>query len=106
VGVDISEVFLRDAAAASDHIGFIHADAAVLPLRTESVDFVTAFMSLMDVADPEPRCMRPAESFNPADSCSSPSSTQRVPHQRDSGCTMITAIELRSQSATTSTRAR
>jgi ubiquinone/menaquinone biosynthesis C-methylase UbiE len=39
VGVDISEVFLRDAAAASDHIGFIHADAAVLPLRTESVDF-------------------------------------------------------------------
>jgi SAM-dependent methyltransferase len=54
VALDISELFL--AAAVSDphpRIPYVRADGAVLPFADSSFDFVTAFMSLMDVADPE-----------------------------------------------------
>jgi SAM-dependent methyltransferase len=54
VALDISEPFL--AAAASEPrsgIRYVRADGAVLPFADASFDFVTGFMSLMDVADPE-----------------------------------------------------
>lgn len=55
VALDISEVFIRAAAAADDGHGirYLLGDGAVLPFRGASFDVVTAFMSLMDVADPE-----------------------------------------------------
>ena len=53
LGVDISEVFLHAAASAGSGISFVQADGAVLPFRDTSLAFVTAFMSLMDVEDPE-----------------------------------------------------
>jgi SAM-dependent methyltransferase len=55
VALDIAESFL-EAAAARDHQGgrYLLGDGAALPFRASSFDVVTAFMSLMDVADPEP----------------------------------------------------
>ena len=53
--IDISEVFI-DAAVSADPervIDHVIGDGAVLPFRSASFDVVTAFMSLMDVADPE-----------------------------------------------------
>ena len=37
----------------ADGLRFVLADGAVLPFATRRFDFVTGFMSLMDVADPE-----------------------------------------------------
>jgi SAM-dependent methyltransferase len=54
VALDTSEQFIDAAASESrDGIRFVLADGAVLPFSDESFDFVTGFMSLMDVADPE-----------------------------------------------------
>ena len=53
VALDVSEVFLRAAAPASPGVRFVHGDGAALPFRDGSLQFVTAFMSLMDVAAPE-----------------------------------------------------
>lgn len=54
VALDISEPFL-DAARAVNRSGIRHAlaDGADLPFPGESFDFVTAFMSVMDMGDPE-----------------------------------------------------
>jgi SAM-dependent methyltransferase len=54
VAVDIAESFI-EAAAGEDRRGvrYILADGAALPFSTSSFDVVTAFMSLMDIADPE-----------------------------------------------------
>jgi ubiquinone/menaquinone biosynthesis C-methylase UbiE len=55
VGVDLAAPFVR---AAADKEGrgsstrYLHADGAELPVRPGAVDFVVAFMSLMDMADP------------------------------------------------------
>jgi SAM-dependent methyltransferase len=52
--LDLAEVFIAAAAAAGgDTISYLIGDGAVLPFGTASVDAVTAFMSLMDTADPE-----------------------------------------------------
>jgi SAM-dependent methyltransferase len=54
VALDTSERFITAAAAESRHgIRCVLADGAVLPFSDGSFDFVTGFMSLMDVADPE-----------------------------------------------------
>lgn len=54
VALDVSEQFLE--AAASESVGsvrFVLGDGAHLPFRDAALDFVSAFMSLMDVGDPE-----------------------------------------------------
>lgn len=54
VGLDISERFVRAACEfATAGIRHVVGDGAVLPFVSRSFDAVTAFMSLMDVADPE-----------------------------------------------------
>ena len=56
VGVDIAPTFLRAALseepADPEGIGYVLADGARLPVRGQAVDFVVAFMSLMDVENP------------------------------------------------------
>jgi len=54
IAVDIAESFIA-AAAGIPHQGirYLVGDGALLPFRAASFDAVTAFMSLMDVADPE-----------------------------------------------------
>jgi len=54
VALDIAESFVAAAVEAGTRgIRYILGDGAVLPFRASSFDAVTAFMSLMDVADPE-----------------------------------------------------
>jgi SAM-dependent methyltransferase len=55
IALDIADVFVAAAAAASVDRGvrFVIADGASLPFAAGSFQFVTAFMSLMDVGDPE-----------------------------------------------------
>lgn len=54
VALDISERFVRAAAdLGGTGIDHVLADGADLPFASESFDVVTAFMSLMDVAEPE-----------------------------------------------------
>jgi SAM-dependent methyltransferase len=60
VALDVSELFI-EAAARDDRrrIRYLIGDGAALPFPALSFDVVTAFMSLMDVADPE-RTLREA----------------------------------------------
>jgi 2-polyprenyl-3-methyl-5-hydroxy-6-metoxy-1,4-benzoquinol methylase len=52
--VDVAESFVTAAAEAGrTGISYLIADGAALPFRAAAFDAVTAFMSLMDVADPE-----------------------------------------------------
>ena len=54
IALDTSERFITAAASVPvDAVRFVLADGAVLPFAPERFDFVTGFMSLMDVADPE-----------------------------------------------------
>ena len=54
VALDTSKQFIDAAASESRHgIRFVLADGAILPFGDTTFDFVTGFMSLMDVADPE-----------------------------------------------------
>jgi SAM-dependent methyltransferase len=54
VALDISERFIASAKAESGpEVRFIQGDGARLPFLDSSFDFVTAFMSLMDVGEPE-----------------------------------------------------
>jgi SAM-dependent methyltransferase len=54
VALDTSAAFISAAAGESrNSIRYVLADGAVLPFGTATFDFVTGFMSLMDVADPE-----------------------------------------------------
>ena len=54
VALDISDVFLAAAASpANPAMRLVLADGARLPFRGASFDFATAFMSLMDVGEPE-----------------------------------------------------
>ena len=66
VALDTSERFIAAAAGESRNgIRYVLADGAILPFGDATFDFVTGFMSLMDVADPEAtlrevaRVMRP-----------------------------------------------
>jgi SAM-dependent methyltransferase len=60
IAVDISATFIEAAASAQrPGIEFVVGDGAELPFRSSALDFVTAFMSLMDVGDPE-RVLREA----------------------------------------------
>jgi SAM-dependent methyltransferase len=58
VAVDVSELFI-DAAASErrDRIRYVVGDGVRLPFAAATFDFVAAFMSLMDVGDPE-TCLR------------------------------------------------
>ena len=51
--LDVSETFLRAARAADGTIGHVQADGASLPFPDASFDAATAFMSIMDMPDPE-----------------------------------------------------
>ena len=52
--LDVAEAFIAAAAeAGGPGIRYLVGDGEVLPFRASSFDAVTAFMSLMDVADPE-----------------------------------------------------
>ncbi len=53
VGIDVAEHFVVAAAAADRASGHVVGDATRLPFADETFDFVTAFMSLMDVSDPD-----------------------------------------------------
>ena len=54
VALDVAESFITAATEAdSDGISYLLGDGAALPFRASTFDVVTAFMSLMDVADPE-----------------------------------------------------
>ena len=53
VALDIADVFVAAAAESGGGARFVIADGATLPFASASFDFVTAFMSLMDVVDPE-----------------------------------------------------
>lgn len=55
VALDVTEPFIRAAAGADGGRGldYLLGDGAALPFASASFDLVTAFMSLMDVADPE-----------------------------------------------------
>jgi SAM-dependent methyltransferase len=54
VALDVAESFIAAAAAQEQQgIRYLVGDGAFLPFRRASFDAVTAFMSLMDVADPE-----------------------------------------------------
>lgn len=53
VALDVSAPFVEAAAAAGGGPRYVLGDGAVLPFGAASFDFVTAFMSLMDVAEPE-----------------------------------------------------
>jgi SAM-dependent methyltransferase len=54
VALDIADTFIRAAVASlPDGTAAVQGDGARLPFRAASFDLVTAFMSLMDVADPE-----------------------------------------------------
>jgi SAM-dependent methyltransferase len=58
VAIDVSEVFIEAAAAEGRaRIRYLLGDGAVLPFAGETLDFVAALMSLMDVGDPE-ACLR------------------------------------------------
>jgi ubiquinone/menaquinone biosynthesis C-methylase UbiE len=68
VALDISETFLQAAADADDGRGIRYAlgDGAELPFGTGTFDLVTAFMSLMDVADPDRTLHEVARVLRPA----------------------------------------
>lgn len=54
VALDVSEYFIETAAAESRRgIRFVLGDGAYLPFPSSTFDFATAFMSLMDVGEPE-----------------------------------------------------
>ena len=54
VALDIADAFVAAAAAVGrGGIRFVIADGSTLPFASGSFDFATAFMSLMDVGDPE-----------------------------------------------------
>ncbi len=54
VAIDIADVFVAAASAfGGGGVRYVIADGAMLPFASGSFDFVTAFMSLMDVEDPE-----------------------------------------------------
>ena len=54
VALDIAQAFIEAAAGKSPpEIRYVLGDGAILPFPAESFDGVTAFMSLMDVGDPE-----------------------------------------------------
>ncbi len=58
VAVDVSELFIAAAASRGrDRIRYVIGDGARLPFAAAAFDFVAAFMSLMDVGDPE-TCLR------------------------------------------------
>src|SRR5262249_32122175 len=51
--IDIATPFLRHARAASDSVAYTAASVQQLPFRDGAFDFATAFLSLMDVPQPE-----------------------------------------------------
>jgi SAM-dependent methyltransferase len=71
VALDIVEVFVRAAVAADpgSRIRHLVADGLALPFRAASFDVVTAFMSLMDVADPERTLAEIARVLRPGGVC-------------------------------------
>ena len=66
VALDISEQFVRAAGdVAATGIRYVVGDGAVLPFASGSFGAVTAFMSLMDVADPERSLQEAARVLRP-----------------------------------------
>lgn len=66
VALDISELFIEAASTITGGgIRYIVGDGAVLPFASSAFDAVTAFMSLMDVADPEATLREAARVLRP-----------------------------------------
>lgn len=75
--IDIAPTFIRHAseADASQPLGIVYrtGDGQALPFPAESFDFATAFMSLMDMPNPEKAIRKRPASCAPADFSSFPS---------------------------------
>jgi SAM-dependent methyltransferase len=66
VAVDLVRGFLEaGAAAAGPRISYVQADGRTLPFPDDAFDAVTAFMSIMDVADPEQTLIEIARVLRP-----------------------------------------
>jgi len=67
VALDVAELFIAAAAAQEERQGirYLIGDGACLPFATSGFDAVTAFMSLMDVADPERTLLEVARVLRP-----------------------------------------
>lgn len=69
VALDISETFLRAARDSASASAYLRGDSTTLPFAPSTFDVVTAFMSVMDTADPEAviteaaRVLRPGGRF-------------------------------------------
>ena len=63
--LDVSETFLRAASDADASIGHVLADGISLPFPNRSFDAVTAFMSMMDMPDPEAALVEVARVVRP-----------------------------------------
>jgi SAM-dependent methyltransferase len=70
VALDISERFIEAARAhRGPRLHLVQGDGARLPFRDGCFDFVTAFMSLMDVGDPEGSVQEVARVLKPGSFC-------------------------------------
>jgi SAM-dependent methyltransferase len=66
VALDVAELFIAAATTQERQgIGYLIGDGALLPFRGPCFDAVTAFMSLMDVADPERTLLEVARVLRP-----------------------------------------
>lgn len=65
VGVDVADSFIEAAGAAGQGVRYVVGDGTALPFRASSFDVVTAFMSLMDIAEPETALREAARVLRP-----------------------------------------
>ena len=65
MALDVAELFIAAATQERHGIRYLVGDGTVLPFRTSGFDAVTAFMSLMDVADPERTLLEVARVLRP-----------------------------------------
>ena len=63
--LDVSEAFVRAARDADDSIDHLLADGTTLPFPNDSFDAATAFMSIMDMPDPEATLVEVARVLRP-----------------------------------------
>lgn len=65
VGLDVADLFIEAAEAVGRRARYVIGDGTALPFRTSSFDVVTAFMSLMDITEPETALREAARVLRP-----------------------------------------